>query len=177
MGGNSLLSFRVISIPSNENAGYIHKYFSKASLKSFFQGRKPARSSKPAVFLPLNPSSLGTTKGQQPFGILQVILCKFACGKLEACYSPRSKRVTRLARSVLLALPEASCSPRSKRVARPARSELVAPLGACYSPHSKRVSRLARSELVAPLGACCSPRSEHSPNEKLRLVEIYQDIS
>ena len=145
MGGNSILSFRVISIPSNENAGYIHKYFYKASLKSFFQGRKPARSSKPAVFLPLNHSSLGTTKGQQPFGILQVILCKFACGKLEACYSPRSERVARPARSVLLAPPEACCSPRPKRVARPARSVLLAPPEACCSPRPKRVARLARS--------------------------------
>ena len=145
VGGNSILSFRVISIPSNENAGYIHKYFSKASLKSFFQGRKPARSSKPAVFLPLNPSSLGTTKGQQPFGILQVILCKFTCGKLEACYSPRSERVTRLARSVLLAPLGACYSPRSERVARPARSVLLAPPEACCSPRPKRVARPARS--------------------------------
>ena len=144
MGGNSILSFRVISIPSNENAGYIHKYFSKASLKSFFLREETGSEFEAGSFPPLNPSSLCTTKGQ-PFGILQVILCKFVAGKLEACYSPRSERVTRLARSVLLAPLEACYSPRSKRVSRPARSELLAPPEASCSPCSKRVARLARS--------------------------------
>ncbi len=144
VGGNSILSFRVISIPSNENAGYIHKYFYKASLKSFFLKEETGSEFEAGSFPPLNPSSLGTTKGQS-FGILQVILCKFTWANLkrvtrlaqsvlvallEACYSPRSERVTRLARSVLVATLEASCSPRPKRVSRPARSELLAPPGA-----------------------------------------------
>ena len=150
--------------------------FPRQALNLFFLREETGSDFEAGSFPPLNPSSLYTTKGQ-PFGILQVILCKFACGKLEACYSPCSKRVTRLARSVLLALLEACYSPRSERVTRLARSVLLAPLGACCSLRPKRVARPARSELLAPLGACCSPRSEHSPNEKLRLVEIYQDIS
>ena len=77
---------------------------------------------------------------------------------LEACYSPRPKRITRPARSVLLAPLEACYSPRPKRVARPVRSVLLAPSEACCSPRPKRVTRPVRSELLAPLGACCSPR-------------------
>ncbi len=78
----------------------------------------------------------------------------------EATYSLCSKRVTRPARSELLAPPEASYSPRPKQVARPARSELLAPLEACCSPCSERVARPARSELLALLGASCSLHSK-----------------
>ena len=78
----------------------------------------------------------------------------------EACYSPRPKRLTRPARSDLLAPPEATYSPRPKRVARPARSELLAPLGASCSPHSERVAHPARSELLAPLEATYSLHSK-----------------
>ena len=63
---------------------------------------------------------------------------------LEACYSPRSKRVARPARSELLAPLEASCSPCSKRVARPDRSVSLALLEGCRSLCSKRVVRPAR---------------------------------
>ena len=60
----------------------------------------------------------------------------------------------------MLVSPEATYSLCSKRVTRPARSELLAPPEACYSPRPKRVTRPARSELLAPLGACCSLRAK-----------------
>ena len=81
----------------------------------------------------------------------------------EATYSPRSERVARLARSVLLAPPEASNSPRPKRVARPARSVLLAPLGACCSLRAKGIARCAlsiRAAVLEPYQYSCSKSAD-----------------
>ena len=84
--------------------------------------------------------------------------CDVPSARIKLTCPPCPKRVTRLARSDLLAPPEASYSPRPKRLARPARSDLLASPEATCSPRPKRLARPARSDLLAPLEATCSPR-------------------